>query len=77
MGFFVTLFNQNGDVVAQTGDQRDFTTRPPAAAELVLVLADSRAQQRLTAFTNVLDNLDALPEGVQAFRTRVDIPSGQ
>ena len=77
MGFFVTLFDRNGDVVGRTGDQRDFTTRPPAAAELVLVLADSRAQQRLTAFTNVLDTLDALPEGVQAFRTRVDIPSGQ
>lgn len=77
LGFFVTLFDRDGDVVAQTGDQRDYTTRPPAAAELVLVLADSRAQQRQTSITNVLDSLDALPEGVQAFRTRVDIPSGQ
>jgi len=77
MGFFVTLFNQAGDVVAQTGDQRDYTSSPPAAAELVLVLADSRARQRQTSFTNVIDNLDALPEGVQVFRTRVDIPSGR
>lgn len=76
LGFFVTLYDQEG--APYTGPfPHDFTDRPPAAAELVLVLADSRAQQRQTSFTNVLDTLDALPEGVQAFRTRVDIPSGQ
>lgn len=77
MGMFVTLYDKTGQPVAEPGDTASFTNAPPAAAEVTLVLADSRAAQRQPEYTVTGTNFTNLPEGMQVFRTRVTIPSGQ
>lgn len=67
----VTLFNKDGTVSSNTAT---YATNLPAAAEITLVLADDRTLLKHPAL--VVTNLAGpLPQGVQLFRTRIEIPS--